>query len=817
MKYFGSIEDPNDLTTKQYVDNSQDLERELRINATYPLRELSIEGLIEGSMINNSTISNIGTIVDNTNGRALTPNLNGTSYPFADGVKINISGLKFRVHGWNQVLIGASDAIYFGCTSWFDANDNIVFKPDAKWKGIKIEFAHEDVDSTTQFTSAELEEIEQSLEIYKLSRNTLKDYANSFNKYTGMLPIVWDYGFIQTASGSNLGKAYPGAGADYGYAVSCYDYIPVTAGEILYYYRPQTLEGNFYVFIFSYDSNKNCINISQADTLSYTRTEYEVKEGTSYIRLSMRNTSNDGLTLETAYKRLVIYRKDSLIYDYITSQIEELQDDVESDIQDLQTEIYSEINTISTSLGLHTKPANMGVLNAIRRARQLTDIKWTPAINTPRVSIMNGDGYEDYGYAHTFVDDVFLSTKEYKGIPYSLSSQTDADKGGFLGIDRTLENFITSAYNANSKFGTDSDKISNNAAAFYGGVCVHIVCYAFDFPNVSSPKFAGITGMSKKFDVSDGIFTNLDLCDVLIQDSHVALITDIIRNENDEVTYVEVSEITKLGLYNKNIQGSPFGGIARRKMWAVEDFANYFNSFGVYEYDGVENVTYTPCPYAPMINEGEFNPPYNLPVITDMGNGVYYKATSTNPTPSVKLLIASTDWTDLIIEQTSFDGAFYSERINITGLTEYTYVCDPDCYYKAYLRKTVSSQNYRSASCKWAVMGRTKNLNWSVSNGVANFTLFKKSNNMQTFTWVSFGTYSSFPEKLGKIYDFNVSSNTENLQLSGDNSPQPYYRYTFKAKLPSGVNSFSTCTLVTTTNGYGNPQYYNFSNSPLPN
>ena len=76
----------------------------------------------------------------------------------------------------------------------------------------------------------------------------------------------------------------------------------------------------------------------------------------------------------------------------------------------------SELETAAQKLGLHLMPNSLGELNMVRRARQFTDIKWTPSANVKRRSYAEKDasGGSTLGF-----QDTFLSGTEYKGIPYS--------------------------------------------------------------------------------------------------------------------------------------------------------------------------------------------------------------------------------------------------------------------------------------------------------------------------------------------------------------------------------------------------------------
>ena len=197
---------------------------------------------------------------------------------------------------------------------------------------------------------------------------------------------------------------------------------------------------------------------------------------------------------------------------------------------------HNEIQSEAIMLGLHVVPENRGVLNAIKRARQQTDIKWTPCDDIPRGFLETGDTYSSSHFEYL---GIYKKGIEYTGLPYS--------EAHYLANEYSIDAFVTSAANPRSVMILESAGTPSNYACYYGTVCTNLTSYALNIPTVNSNNWTKIDGISTVGLLSNVTPKNLDLCDILQIDGHCAIITDIISDENDNVILIEVSEATRQG------------------------------------------------------------------------------------------------------------------------------------------------------------------------------------------------------------------------------------------------------------------------------
>jgi hypothetical protein len=345
-------------------------------------------------------------------------------------------------------------------------------------------------------------------------------------------------------------------------------------------------------------------------------------------------------------------------------------------------------------------PVSVDMQNAIRRARQITDIKWTPRVNIPRYSMMNGstEHFLDWFYADT----------EYTGIPYSGSGKgegsgwtTPAEWGyahNWLGGIVDFETFVTAARYPNSIMGSKASQASYNYdSSPFGSVCTALVNYAVDgaWPLRGINNFFEVAGFYK---LSTSTLGSLDVNKLAIGDfmytqAHVIIITDLLRDEDGNITHVEMSEETTVGNGNNSILGSQLGGMARRKMWEVNKWKSMYSAYTIYRRPTFYGIPYTPSKYVDTGNEGNAVNIVDLPCIPYMGNKFRYKV---GYLPNTKILIGATGFTGLTVLK---DGATFG-TFDITGLTEVSVGFSAVGSYSAYLTK---SGGVKTMSCEWTV------------------------------------------------------------------------------------------------------------------
>lgn len=340
-----------------------------------------------------------------------------------------------------------------------------------------------------------------------------------------------------------------------------------------------------------------------------------------------------------------------------------------------------EISNEAKHLGLHDIPGTMGAVNVVKRARQLTDILWTPAVDLPR---MDQRPYYRSGVESVYWD-IFKAGVTYKGIPYVRTSPNLDSQGqriypegypclsyGFshwvVGAEGkkfnaatlpetggvSIETFITSAENPNSYFCTNYN--TSNLSRYHHGVnygitCTVFISVAYDlekllvakqvkdardsqghllFDEVVSVPIAGGTRAKTVSELyADGQTNMIHIGDLAINPNvHSSLITDIIRDEYGAIKFIEISEATTMGNSNENIQGGPFGGLCRRCMWSIEDYVQTFGTYSVYRYRNLQSVSYEPNPFVNVGEESEMIQKRSLMAMPYEGSAFRYKRRS---------------------------------------------------------------------------------------------------------------------------------------------------------------------------------------------
>lgn len=163
-----------------------------------------------------------------------------------------------------------------------------------------------------------------------------------------------------------------------------------------------------------------------------------------------------------------------------------------------------------------------GKLNAIKKAYQLTEFPFKPV-----GVIEKNKGYGSY-----------LPDVEYKGMIYSSTKEIGTSVPGAV----SFYTFATAVRNPRSKL--YSDHINElpyhgtNCRAYYGTVCSSLVSYALG----RSFNSYGFVESDLMEDIDYKVPEDLEVGDVLWREQHVAIITDMLRDQDNRVQMVEISE-----------------------------------------------------------------------------------------------------------------------------------------------------------------------------------------------------------------------------------------------------------------------------------
>lgn len=199
----------------------------------------------------------------------------------------------------------------------------------------------------------------------------------------------------------------------------------------------------------------------------------------------------------------------------------------------------------------------------IARARQLTDFKWTPVRDVPSY----------IGQTKEYM--VLPAGVEIKGFPYASTEGKDK----FFTENVSFETFLSAIPNPYSKLYQPGTAAYN--ACSYGIVCNGLARYALGIERrVSTARWLTIPGMrvvGKK-----GCFKaeDIKLCDNLWAfgegRNHVALITDILKDNNGKTVAIEVSEAIR-----------PH---CTRRIFDVEYFFEKWNLYSLCRYEPTDKI-----------------------------------------------------------------------------------------------------------------------------------------------------------------------------------------------------------------------------------
>lgn len=244
-----------------------------------------------------------------------------------------------------------------------------------------------------------------------------------------------------------------------------------------------------------------------------------------------------------------------------------------------------------------TKPDSKGKEAVLFRSRLLTEFKWTPLGDIPVYNPKTGKT-------------ALLAGKEQCGMLYSSTEPTDK----FITENISFETFLSIIANPDSALYHKDLNGHNNSWAYFGIVCNGLVRYALNIRRrYSTKRWQTVPGMYKVADEADFTVEQIALCDVLYAygkgRNHVALITDILRDDTGEIRKIEVSEAVR--------------PTCERVQYDVEAFYEKYKLFALWRYTFVDSV---PMPDEKDVACLEKGVPDTPPIAVDYGNKTNYRA-----------------------------------------------------------------------------------------------------------------------------------------------------------------------------------------------
>lgn len=248
---------------------------------------------------------------------------------------------------------------------------------------------------------------------------------------------------------------------------------------------------------------------------------------------------------------------------------------------------------------ISTKADTPGKKAVIERARQLSDFKWTPVKDVVTYSKASGKMF-------------FAAGETVSGMPYSSAENNDK----FIAENVLFETFLSMVENPDSAlYNKDLGGAHNGKVwTYFGIVCNGFVRYSLNIRRrISTKCWLDVPGMKKIADEGCYKAEDIELCDVLFAygkgRNHVALITDILRDEKGVIKKIEVSEAVSPSCI--------------RESYDVETYFEKFKLFALCRYDYLEQVSECSLEDKKTLDRGaEKDLPY---IAVDMGNKSNYE------------------------------------------------------------------------------------------------------------------------------------------------------------------------------------------------
>jgi len=374
----------------------------------------------------------------------------------------------------------------------------------------------------------------------------------------------------------------------------------------------------------------------------------------------------------------------------------------------------------------------LGALNAVKKAYQLTDITFTPI------------------QPIAFNKGVYQPNTTYKGMIYSSVKET----GTYVGSNVSFYTFMTAIHNPRSKIYTDridkSPYHGVNCRAYYGTVCSGLVSYALGLSYISS-DFAVSDEMDEQ-DISNP--DGFHIADVLWRSTHVAIVTDVVRDQDDRTVSIEISEAIESGCRKYTIPRSSF---ERRIASSYEK---------VLRYKHLEwNLDYSSVPeFVPVFDEVGVPFTYNDDICVNKGDRSCFFVGD----EVILNILSSGDFVEIYK-----DGVFLS---SIDVDTEDIHL--PDLEYGLYQARLFNGDDY-SEFTSWVM------IDCSIESSKNEMKVYFRSSNSRPvsifFCDISGSRKSPFTEVLGRDFtDEEISLGCINIPQDRVKSNRKYFKITFE-------------------------------------
>lgn len=234
-----------------------------------------------------------------------------------------------------------------------------------------------------------------------------------------------------------------------------------------------------------------------------------------------------------------------------------------------------------------------GVINTVKKAYQMTDLKFTPKNNI------------EYNTG------TYFANNTYQGLIYSSVKEIQT----YVGSDVSFHTFMTAINNPRSKIYTvhidQSPYHGTNCRAYYGTVCSAFVCYSLGISGYASYSFPASNKFRKLISYHPD---SIQVGDVLYKTDHVALITGLAKDESGHVKALEISEATQHGCERNTVSVVEFERLMITKYESIHRYL-----------DIDKNIDYQSlAEFVPVMGETAIPFIYNDDICVDKGDKSCY-------------------------------------------------------------------------------------------------------------------------------------------------------------------------------------------------
>ena len=235
-----------------------------------------------------------------------------------------------------------------------------------------------------------------------------------------------------------------------------------------------------------------------------------------------------------------------------------------------------------------------GVINTVKKAYQMTDLKFTPKAN---IEYNKGTYY---------------ANNTYQGVIYSSVKEIDT----YVGMDISFHTFMTAINNPRSKIYTDhinqSPYHGTNCRAYYGTVCSAFVSYALGLPVVFHSYDFTVSKLMRKLISYHP--DSVQVGDVLYRSGHVALITGMSKDDAGHVKALEISEAVQNGCERNIVTSSNFDFLMKNDYKSIHRYLDIDKNT---EYQSLAE-------FVPVMGEQAIPFVYNDDICVDKGDKSCY-------------------------------------------------------------------------------------------------------------------------------------------------------------------------------------------------